>query len=106
MSEVKKISQAAKFLLDNGLLFEINRKILHPVGLALEIDVNDKDKAVFGPLWDCREDPEGIIYDEEVLADGFEKLNKFMEEHGNHRLETRKENLGYVIQEDSNAKEE
>lgn len=97
--KIKKIKDPGRFLLDKGLLFEINRKVLHPLGLAMEFDVDDNDKAKFSGIWDFMDDPEGIIYDDEVLEDGAEKYNKFMEEHGNERLKTRKEKLGYVIQE-------
>jgi hypothetical protein len=35
---------AGEFLLNTGLLFEINRKVLHPFGLALEL-VEQEDNA-------------------------------------------------------------
>ena len=48
-----------------GLLQEVNRRVLHPLGLALEV-VIDKDtgEESFGDIWDCRDDPEGMVYDE------------------------------------------
>ena len=33
---------AARLLVDSGLLFEINRKVLHPQGLALEVFAYDQ----------------------------------------------------------------
>jgi hypothetical protein len=47
-----------------GYLEELNRRFLHPLGLALEINVDDKDGTEsLGGIWDYREDPEGIFYD-------------------------------------------
>lgn len=96
---MKKINDAARFLLDNGLLLEINRKVLHPLGLALEVEVNSKGQIGFGKLWDCREDPEGLIYDDESFNVAWEKRSKFMEEFGDAQLSRRNEKLGFIVQE-------
>lgn len=96
---VKRINNTAKFLLDTGLLFEINRRVLHPFGLALEVVVEDK-KVVLGKLWDCRKDPEGIIYTEETFKDGQDKFNKFMEEFGKEKIKTRENIMGFIEQDD------
>ena len=37
MSDIKRVADPAKLLLETGLLFDINRSILHPLGLALEV---------------------------------------------------------------------
>jgi len=96
-----KIKNTPEFLLETGLLFEINRKILHPFGLALEIVIDDDTKKItFGPIWDYRDDPEGIIFEEDSFNVGREKINKFMSDFGDERLKTRFELLGYTIQED------
>jgi hypothetical protein len=93
-----KIKNTPEFLLDSGLLFEINRKVLHPFGLALEIIVNDDNEVVFGNIWDYRTDPEGITYDDESYSVGNEKFKKFMEEFGANRLKSRERRLGFIIQ--------
>ena len=98
---MKKIKDVPRFLLDNGLLFEINRRVLHPLGLALEIEVDDssgRPRIKFGDIWDCRDDPEGVLYSEESFQIGFEKYQKFMDQYGNERLQTRQERLGFVEQ--------
>ncbi len=41
-----------------GVIHEINRLLLHPVGLALEISSIDQTVR----FWDCRDDPEGINF--------------------------------------------
>ena len=84
-------------LLDSGLLFEINRRVLHPFGLALEAEVNE-DGTRIGAVWDYRDDPEGLIFDDVTFADGLRKLNEFMVAKGQERLTTRHAALGYVIQ--------
>jgi len=93
------IDEAAKFLLDNGLLFEINRKVLHPLGLALEIQMEDDGSNVtFGRIWDERKDQEGIIFAEDSLEDGANKLHGYMHQQGIVALAHRQEKLGYIIQ--------
>lgn len=98
MAKVKKIKDAAAFLRDAGLIFEINRKILHPLGLALEIKIEDDGTEKFGDLWDCRGDSEGIIYNDECFKSGLKKFQVYMKEQGNNILKSRMEKLGYLVQ--------
>lgn len=75
---------AAKFLVDTGLLFEINRKVLHPLGFALEVEVSHNGVMTLSQdLQDHRE--EGIEFSEESVVAGEKKLAK-MENH-EHELE-------------------
>lgn len=47
-----------------GYLQELNRRFLHPLGLALEVIVDKETKREsLGGVWDYRDDPEGMIYD-------------------------------------------
>jgi len=47
-----------------GYLQELNRQFLHPLGLALEVIIDDETgKEKLGGVWDYRNDPEGLIYD-------------------------------------------
>lgn len=101
---------AAEFLLDNGLLFEINRKILHPLGLALEVrrETDDetgelKEVTGFGGLWDYRDDPEGVLFGDEAFAEGFRKYEKYMLEQGGQNTRSRLETLGFLEQETEEA---
>ena len=98
MSKVKKIKDAAAFLRDTGLLFEINRKILHPLGMALETQIADDGTETFGALWDCRDDPEGMIYNDECYASGLKKFKVYMKEQGNKSLKSRIARLNYLVQ--------
>lgn len=51
---------------DLGLVQEINRLLLHPAGMALSV-ILEEDGTVsgFGPVWDYRDDPEGMAYAED-----------------------------------------
>lgn len=96
--EINRIP-AGQFLLDSGLLFEINRTILHPLGLALEVQVNPDGPAEFGDLWDYRDDPEGMLYGPENFAAGRAKYYATMRAWGHTKREERRRRLGYVVQE-------
>ena len=79
-----------------GIIHEINRQLLHPMGLALEISIDDDGNESLGGIWDYREDPEGIYFGELDT----EKMQRFSEEF-ERRIEKRKELLGFGIQDDS-----
>lgn len=100
---IKVIDQTkvAKFLLDTGLLFEINRCVLHPLGLAICVQADETEENwQIGGLWDCQNDPEGISFSPEALAEGFAKLEKYLAERGGEtkiQIE-RFKRLGYIMQ--------
>lgn len=91
-------------LADMGLLFEVNRRVLHPLGLAIAINAeSDKEtgevtSAEFGGVWDCQDDPEGLYFTEETFISGMAKFLAYMEAEGNEKLAIRAEALGYVVQ--------
>jgi hypothetical protein len=48
---------------ERGYLQEANRRFFHPLGLALEITVDDKTgEETLSGVWDYREDPEGMTF--------------------------------------------
>ncbi len=59
-----------------GLLQEVNRKFFHPLGLAIEIVVNEETGKAegFGRVWDYRDDPEGMFYAGNIVINE-EKIN-------------------------------
>ena len=101
MSEIKRID--IKEFREKGYLQELNRRFLHPLGLALEVIVNDVDGSeILGGVCDYREDVEGIYYD---IANSDSKrkvtLNekkKFIDSEFDNRLANRKEKLGFEIE--------
>jgi hypothetical protein len=91
-----------KFLIDKGLVFEINRKVLHPLGLALVIDLDpqNKKRLIITGIMETQ-DQEGFLYDDETFTVGDKKYNQYLKEEGNDRLEFRKTKLGFIEQEKS-----
>lgn len=92
----------ARFLMDTGLLAEINRTILHPLGLALFVESNEDAAAApyrFGGICDVRaEDAEGILFSEESLVEAHARLVRFMTQEGKALHEARQAALGFVVQ--------
>lgn len=77
-----------------GYLQELNRRFLHPLGLALEVVVdNETGKETLGGVWDYRDDPEGMFFDEvdEVRAADIQRLWDI-------KGEIRQAKFGWVVQ--------
>ncbi|MFA5758039.1 MAG: hypothetical protein WC942_01480 [Clostridia bacterium] len=98
------IKSHARYLLDNGLLFEINRRVLHPLGLALvaEIDKSNKKQIVLSGIIETQ-DEEGYFFDSDSFEVGNEKFVSFMTKIGNKRIENRKKKAGFIEQETPNV---
>lgn len=47
---------------EKGYLQELNRRFLHPLGMALCVVVDDNGKEFFGGVWKS-DDPEGIVFE-------------------------------------------
>ena len=70
--------EAAEFLSKSGLLFEINRLVLHPRGLALAVKTNDADEVIgFAGLADYRKEKDGIVFADGTLEEGAKKLRTY-----------------------------
>lgn len=83
---------------DGGYLSEVNRRVLHPLGLALSVDIAEDGTETFGPIWDCRDDPEGIVYDG-VLTEKMTENAKRIERQIEARREARVAALGFFVQD-------
>lgn len=80
-----------------GYLQELNRRFLHPLGLALEVVVDEDGTEHLGGVWDSRDDPEGITYGDEHHAPTLlaaETIDAILD----LRAPARRQGLGYVIQ--------
>jgi len=75
-----------------GYLQELNRQFLHPLGLALEVVIDDGSESL-GRIWDSRDDPEGIIYEEINITKATNVAATQKE-----RDVARMRKLGYIIQ--------
>jgi hypothetical protein len=99
----KYVKNPATLLVDSGLLFEINRVFLHPIGLALSVEVpdapEDQGETMEVRIWDCREDPEGIYFEAGTFWEGAMKWAAFLRLPDNlTRIATRLASLGFVTQ--------
>ena len=94
-NKIKRID--IKEFREMGLLTEVNRTFFHPLGLALEVIIDDETgEEKLGGIWDYREDPEGILYHEENFpTEKVEKAQEFIKSQYEKRFKT----LGYIIQE-------
>lgn len=72
----ERVPGAAKILYDSGLLAEINRIVLHPRGLALEVDVDEATGEVkFTDALHKTDDIEGMEFDAQTLEGIVRKLD-------------------------------
>jgi len=65
-----------KEFVDNGLLQELNRTFLHPLGLALEVGQRPDGVWDLVGVVDERANTGGLIYTGQVREDAFRKANK------------------------------
>jgi hypothetical protein len=80
---------------DKGYLQELNRQFLHPLGLALEVELLTDGTERFGDVWDYRKDSEGMIYDVELIDS--KKAKRIADEQAAKR-EVRELRFGFDIQ--------
>lgn len=80
--------------IDGGYLQEVNRRFLHPLGLALEATAADGNEFITR-VWDYRSDPEGVNFGGE-LPDP--KKTTKIDAEWRERSATREKTLGYVVQ--------
>ena len=97
MSKIKRID--IKEFHEMGLLAELNRAFLHPLGLALEVVIDDDGTEKLGGIWDYRDDPEGVLFSKEYFPyETIKKAQKFIQE----KHEQRMKNLGFIYQDPDN----
>lgn len=95
-------NEAAKFLLDTGLLFEINWKILHPFGLSLVVSEDTASGKIDLVGISKTNDPIGWTFSDSDFLTGLHKLKRFVLKRDNiERLSARKISLGSTIQNES-----
>jgi len=85
-----------------GYLQELNRRFLHPLGLALEVSIDpETGDETLGGVWDYRKDPLGIIFDEKTLAKHLDILQhraKFVEQQRQIKIAARTKKYGWSVQ--------
>jgi hypothetical protein len=80
------------YLADSGLLFALNRTVLHLIGVGLAVENNQL------VLKDYRAAPEKAVFDRNTLALAQQKLDNFMREFGDAQDDRRCEKLGWGCQ--------
>lgn len=93
MNEIKRMT--TKEFREQGYLQELNRRFLHPLGLALEVKLNEDGSESFGEVWDSREDPEGMMFGPGMID--FEKARRIHEE-GEAKYAVRYARYGWYTQ--------
>jgi len=84
---------------ESGYLQEVNRLFLHPLGLALEIIIEEDGTEKLGGVWDYREDDEGMRYHESVInSPQFHNKKENIAKIIRERREKREQLLGYWTQ--------
>ena len=95
--DVKRLS--VKEFREQGYLQEMNRMFLHPLGLAMEIVVEDDGTEKLGGVWDYRDDPEGMIFaDETINTDKARRKEATVMEEWDAKEKVRMEKFNYMIQ--------
>lgn len=79
-----------------GYLQEVNRRFLHPLGLALEVTQFADGTETLGGVWDYRDDPEGMNFGPGMIDPI--KVDRVASEWYT-KAQTREADLGYVIQQ-------
>jgi hypothetical protein len=88
----------ANYLLDSGLIFEINRSFLHLVGLSLVVTKNPETDSSTLSIIDNRKNPENLLFKKETFEKGNRKLRRFMKEYGWNQMKRRQKILGFASQ--------
>jgi hypothetical protein len=95
--DTKKMS--VKQFRDEGFLQELNRQFLHPLGLAIEIIIDDDDNETFGKVWDYRDDPEGMRYSEgDITSEQFVEKANTVAKLAKEKAQIRQERFGWIVQ--------
>lgn len=96
--EIKRID--IKEFMEFGFLQEVNRQFFHPLGLALEVIIDDEDGSMsLGGIWDYRGDPEGNAFGNDIIKGENAKkkairVQTLFEEKSRIRIA----NFGWVVQ--------
>jgi len=100
MEEIKRID--IKEFREQGFLQELNRQFLHPMGMALDISIDDDGNETLEGIWDYRDDPEGLIFDiansDEDRIKRFQDNEEKVAKHIDKMIASRIESLGFGVE--------
>lgn len=95
------IDNPTQFLIDSGLLFAINRSVLHPLGLTLYVGPGDDRMSTEQLVAHIMktDDPEGFVYSKEDLERAARKMMDWVTAHvDGEGMARRIDALGDVVQ--------
>ena len=82
-----------------GYLQELNRRFLHPLGLALEVGIGADGKEKFTKIWDYRKDKDGIVFPyKDISSFEFYQKAKRINREIKSKAKWRRKRLGFFIQ--------
>ena len=101
MSEPIKYMNITEFR-EDGYLQELNRVFLHPLGLALQVNIDEDGSESLGGIWDYREDGEGIHYN--LIGSDTKRQREFLKKSINIKNKVEKRGLirqkllGFIVE--------
>lgn len=85
------------FFIDSGLLFELNRQYLHPLGIALAVRLAP-DGTKSWAFKDARTSPGDLKFSPDQLENGRRKFVRFLRSHGSKVMRKREGAIGQSVQ--------
>lgn len=89
-------TMSVKEFRERGYLQEINRRLLHVLGLSMEVGIRDNEEVLF--IVDGREDIKGYTIPEEIIDFAFTARNHYINSELVKRGIARKRELGFTVQ--------
>ena len=84
---------------EEGYLQEVNRRILHPLGLALQVVTDESGNETLYGVWDARDDPEGIIFDGFIAGEkSFKENIEAIDSELDAKRKVREKLFGFYLQ--------
>ncbi len=99
---MKQIDRPVRFLVEHGIMFELNRQVLHPLGMQLNIQLDEQGDGYRVELLDNRASPTPITFSREEYEEGREQYELYLQEHGKKNMQKRRR-VGAVIQTGPNV---
>lgn len=85
---------------EKGFLQELNRQFLHPLGMALEVLIEEDGTESLGGIWDYREDAEGMFYNNDLILEDRVRYVAYLKvSKVNERIRVSK-GLGLLVDDD------
>jgi hypothetical protein len=100
-TKTKSLEELCSFLDKTGLLFEINRTVLHPKGLALAVIQDEETETYQGLTMLETDDPAGYYFGKDSFELGSQKLRKNADVGAwGQKQMNRLEKYGFIVQKE------